>query len=78
MICTTLPAYAGLHRAADQGGAAERCPFGTEKQGTGSAKDPATGRWVDDIHLLIEGIEWLDDAERDQVFAGNAQQLFKL
>ena len=41
-------------------------------------KDPATGRWVDDIHLLIEDIEWLDDTERDQIFAGNAQQLFKL
>ena len=41
-------------------------------------KDPPTGRWADDIHLLIEDIEWLDDAERDQVFAGNAQQLFKL
>ena len=56
----------------------DRCLFGTEKPGTGSVKDPATGRWVDDIHLLIEDIEWIDDAERDQVFAGNAQQLFKL
>lgn len=41
-------------------------------------KDPETGRWVDDIHLLIDDIEWLDDTERDQIFAGNAQQLFKL
>jgi 4-oxalmesaconate hydratase len=52
--------------------------FGTEKPGTGSVKDLETGRWVDDIHLLTEDIEWLDDAERDQIFAGNAQQLFKL
>jgi len=22
--------------------------------------------------------EWLDDTERDQIFAGNAQQLFRL
>ena len=57
---------------------ADRCLFGTEKPGTGSVKDPETGRWVDDIHLLIDDIEWLDDTERDQVFAGNAQQLFKL
>ena len=34
---------------------ADRCLFGTEKPGTGSVKDPATGRWVDDIHLLIDG-----------------------
>jgi hypothetical protein len=33
---------------------------------------------VDDIHLLIDDIEWLDETERDQIFAGNAQQLFKL
>lgn len=46
--------------------------------GTGSVKDPATGRWVDDIHLLIGDIEWLDETERDQIFAGNAQALFKL
>jgi hypothetical protein len=32
---------------------------------------------VDDIHLPIEDVEWLDGTERDQVFAGNAQQLFK-
>jgi 4-oxalmesaconate hydratase len=57
---------------------ADRCVFGTEKPGTGSVKDPETGRWVDDIHLLIDDIEWLDETERDQVFAGNAQQLFKL
>jgi 4-oxalmesaconate hydratase len=57
---------------------ADRCLFGTEKPGTGSVKDPATGRWVDDIHLLIDDIEWLDETERDQIFAGNAQQLFKL
>jgi predicted TIM-barrel fold metal-dependent hydrolase len=56
---------------------ADRCLFGTEKPGTGSVKDPATGRWVDDIHLLIDDIEWLDETERDQIFAGNAQQLFK-
>ena len=33
---------------------------------------------TDDIHLLIEDIGWLEDSEREQVFAGNAQQLFKL
>lgn len=56
----------------------DHCLFGTEKPGTGSVRDPATGRWVDDIHLLIDDIDWLSDDERDQVFAGNAQRLFKL
>jgi 4-oxalmesaconate hydratase len=41
-------------------------------------KDPESGRWVDDIHLLIDDTEWLDHTERDLVFAGNARQLFKL
>lgn len=57
---------------------ADHCLFGTEKPGTGSVKDPQTGRLVDDIHLIIEDIERLNDTERDQMFGGNAQQLFKL
>lgn len=57
---------------------ADRCLFGSEKPGTGSVIDPATGRWVDDIHLLIDDIEWLDDAERAQLFEGNARSLFKI
>ncbi|GAB3200144.1 amidohydrolase family protein [Nocardioides hungaricus] len=56
----------------------DRCLFGTEKPGTGSMVDPATGRWVDDIHLLIEDIDWLDDGEREQLFELNARRLFGL
>lgn len=56
----------------------DRCLFGTEKPGTGSMKDPATGRWIDDIHLLIEDIEWLDDGQRKQLFESNARELFRL
>jgi hypothetical protein len=44
---------------------------------TGSVKDPESGRRVGDIHQLIDDIDWLDDTERDQIFAGSAQQLFK-
>ena len=43
----------------------DRCLFGTEKPGTGSTRDPQTGRWIDDIHLLIEDIDWLDDGQRE-------------
>lgn len=56
----------------------DRCLFGTEKPGTGSMKDPETGRWIDDIHLLIKDIEWLGESERKQLFEGNARQLFRL
>lgn len=56
----------------------DRCLFGTEKPGTGSMIDPATGRWVDDIHLLIDDIEWLDDSDRQQLFESNARELFRL
>ncbi|HVQ96715.1 MAG TPA: amidohydrolase family protein [Mycobacteriales bacterium] len=56
----------------------DRCMFGSEKPGVGSTKDPATGRWVDDIHLLIEDIEWLDDAQRDQLFETTARDLFRI
>lgn len=56
----------------------DRCLFGTEKPGTGSVRDPQTGRWFDDIHLLIGDIDWLSDAERDQLFSANAHKLFRL
>ncbi len=56
----------------------DRCLFGSEKPGTGSVRDPATGKWVDDIHSLIEGIDWLDDGQRKQLFETNARELFRL
>jgi predicted TIM-barrel fold metal-dependent hydrolase len=56
----------------------DRCLFGTEKPGTGSMRDPGTGRWIDDIQLLIEDIDWLDDGQRKQLFESNARELFRL
>jgi 4-oxalmesaconate hydratase len=56
----------------------DRCLFGSEKPGTGSVRDPETGRWVDDIHRLIEDIEFLGDDEKKALFETNAQQLFGL
>ncbi|WP_072803246.1 amidohydrolase family protein [Rhodococcoides yunnanense] len=56
----------------------DRCLFGTEKPGTGSQIDPATGRWFDDIHLLVEDIEWLTVEQRDALLHANAESLFSL
>ncbi len=56
----------------------DRTLFGTEKPGTGSQINPDTGLWYDDIHLLVENIDWLDDGQRTQIMHGNAEALFKL
>ncbi|MCS5734525.1 amidohydrolase family protein [Herbiconiux daphne] len=56
----------------------DRVLFGSEKPGTGSQIDPATGRWFDDIHLLIDDIDWLTDEQRDQLFESNARSIFRL
>lgn len=56
----------------------DRCVFGTEKPGTGSQKNPETGGWFDDIHLLVNNIEWLTDADREALYEGNARELFRL
>ena len=56
----------------------DRVLFGSEKPGTGSQIDPETGRWFDDIHLLIDDIEWLDADRRADVLENNARSLFRL
>ena len=56
----------------------DRCLFGSEKPGTGSVRNPATGRWFDDIRVLIEEIDWLTDADRHAIYEQNARSLFKL
>ncbi len=56
----------------------DRCLFGTEKPGTGSQINPENGRWFDDIHLLVNDIDWLTDAEREAIFNKNASDLFRL
>jgi 4-oxalmesaconate hydratase len=57
---------------------ADRCLFGTERPGTGSALDKKTGRSLDDVKPLIEAIDWLTPADREQIFEGNAKRLYKL
>jgi predicted TIM-barrel fold metal-dependent hydrolase len=56
----------------------DRCLFGSEKPGTGSVRNPESGRWFDDVRVLIDEIDWLTDAERHAVFEGNARSLFRL
>lgn len=56
----------------------ERCIFGAERPGVGTVKDPATGRWMDDIQPLIEGFDWLSEDAKQAIFSGNAKQVFKL
>jgi 4-oxalmesaconate hydratase len=57
---------------------ADRCLFGAECPGVGSAVDPETGRMLDDIAPFIQGFDWLSDAEKTMIFSGNAKALFNL
>jgi 4-oxalmesaconate hydratase len=56
----------------------DRCLFGTERPGVGTVKDPRTGRWLDEVRVTIESIEWLTDADRKMIFEDNAKKVFKL
>jgi 4-oxalmesaconate hydratase len=53
-----------------------RVLFGTEKPGSGSAPNPATGRDFDDLKPVIEGFGFLSDTDRQAVFEDNARQVF--
>ena len=57
---------------------ADRCLFGAECPGVGSAVDPKTGRTFDDIRPYLEGFEWLSAAQKKLIFEDNARRLFKL
>jgi len=55
----------------------ERCLFGTERPGAGSAID-ASGRSFDDVKPLIDAVDWLDSTQKEAVFEGNARAIFRL
>jgi len=57
---------------------ADRCLFGTECPGVGSAVHPETGHAMDDVRRLIEGLDWLDAADRQKIFEDNARKVFKI
>jgi OH-DDVA meta-cleavage compound hydrolase len=55
-----------------------RCMFGTERPGSGTAKDPKTGKWIDDTQPLIEAISWLTAEDKAGIFGGTARKVFNL
>ncbi len=50
--------------------------FGTEKPGTGSARDPISGRDYDDMKPVIENIGWLSAQDRADIFECNCRRLY--
>ena len=56
----------------------DRCMFGSEKPGIGTAKDPKTGEWIDDVKSKIDAIDWLSESDRQRIFEGTATEVYKL
>ena len=54
----------------------DRCMFGTENPGTGTAKDPETGNMLDDLKPVIQDISWLTDQDRKNLFEDVAKEVF--
>ena len=54
----------------------DRCMFGTENPGTGSYKDPASGKMLDDLKPVIEGISALTDQDRKNIFENVPKKVF--
>ena len=46
--------------------------------GIGTAKDPKTGEWIDDVKSKIEAIDWLSEADRTRIFEGTATEVYRL
>jgi len=57
---------------------AERCLFGSERPGVGTAKDPKSGKWMDDVKSYIDGFDWLSASDWKLIFEDNAKRLFRL
>ncbi len=57
---------------------ADRCLFGAECPGVGSARNPQSGRTYDDIAPIIAHAEWLDASAKAAILTENARTVFKL
>lgn len=57
---------------------ADRCLFGAECPGVGSAVNPETGRTMDDIRPFIEEFEWLSPTDKRLILEENAKRVFNL
>jgi predicted TIM-barrel fold metal-dependent hydrolase len=55
---------------------ADRCLFGTERPGSGSAINPDSGRPFDDLRPVIESLDFLGDPDLRAIFEGNARRIF--
>ncbi|MFN4283102.1 MAG: amidohydrolase family protein [Alphaproteobacteria bacterium] len=56
----------------------DRCMFGTERPGSGTAKDLVTGKWIDDTRPMIEAITWLTEQDKKNIFSETARSVFNL
>jgi predicted TIM-barrel fold metal-dependent hydrolase len=57
---------------------AERCLFGSECPGVGSAINPKTGRSMDDVASHLQALDGLSEPDKKLIFEDNARRLFKL
>jgi len=56
----------------------DRCMFGSETPGTGTAINPNTGRSMDDTRPIIESIEFLTEEQKKMIFSENAKKVYNL
>lgn len=56
----------------------DRCMFGTERPGAGTARDPKSNTWMDDTRPMIESIDSITDEDRQKIFEDNAKKVFNL
>jgi 4-oxalmesaconate hydratase len=56
----------------------DRCMFGTENPGSGTATDPDTGAQLDDLAPVINSIEWLSDQDKKNIFEDVQKKVFPL
>ena len=54
----------------------DRCMFGTENPGSGTATDPVSGLQVDDTAPVINSIEWLTDQDKKNIFEDVQREVF--
>jgi len=54
----------------------EQTLFGTERPGSGSTTNPATGAPFDDLKPVIEAMDFLSADARTAIFEGNARKVF--
>ena len=54
----------------------ETCLFGSDKPANGSVIDPSTGRALNDIAPMIEGLGWLTEEQKRAVYEENARRIY--